>query len=599
MKKFGRYEVIEELGRGAMGVVYKASDPTIGRMVAIKVLTVDDKPEDGGPSSREIFLREARAAGRLSHPGIVTIHDALEDPATNSSYIVMEYIPGKTLEKILLSTPKLDPEKALDIIRQMAEALEYAHRNLIIHRDLKPANIILTEDGRAKITDFGIAKIAAQGAMRTVAIMGTPSYMSPEQVTGGEIDTRADLFSMGILFYLMLVGERPFAGDTAAVMFKIVYEDPIQPTKVNPLLPPSLDYVVLRCLAKDRAKRYSSAREFLDDLDDVRHGRQPRSQARVPLSELQTADRTMAATGPLLPIPPTTPAPAPPSPPAAPASAAPIAPVVTGPPPAIAAAAPTPAPATVPSTAKTAALHDAAPPTAPPPKSSRGVWVAVAIVVAAIAVGIWVSHRSGTPSTPVNPLTTPATVPAAASESASSPAPAEEEKSAKTSTALSSPSASGRSESRPTSPAPKPATPEEIESHEAQPPPAASAPAPATLAAVPTRLITLDCKYEFESATLVLLHGENRVYETKLVGKKKRGFIGIGGKGFAGELSEAVTIPGDAKELTVRVYSADGSVNVLHRISGNPPSPDATVLEILPTRQQLNVKWKKPQAPGK
>ena len=117
MKKFGRYEVVEELGRGAMGVVYKASDPTIGRMVAIKVLSLDDRPEEGGPSSREIFMREARAAGRLSHPGIVTIHDALEDEATKSSYIVMEYIPGQTLEKMLFSTPRVGAEKALEIIR--------------------------------------------------------------------------------------------------------------------------------------------------------------------------------------------------------------------------------------------------------------------------------------------------------------------------------------------------------------------------------------------------------------------------------------------------------------------------------------------------
>jgi hypothetical protein len=301
MKKIGRYDVVEELGRGAMGVVYKASDPTIGRLVAIKVLSLEASAGAGVPGAREIFMREARAAGRLSHPGIVTIHDALEDPESRSNYIVMEFIPGRTLESILLAGPALETDRALDIIRQIAEALDYAHHNQIIHRDLKPANILLTDDGRVKITDFGIAKIVArEGAARTVAIMGTPAYMSPEQVTGGEIDARSDLFSMGILLYLMLVGQRPFAGDTAAVMFKIVYEDPALPSRLNRQLQAGHDYLVLRCLAKDRSRRYTSAREFLDDFEDVRQGRAPRSEARVPFSELRVGERTMVAQRPFV-----------------------------------------------------------------------------------------------------------------------------------------------------------------------------------------------------------------------------------------------------------------------------------------------------------
>ena len=301
MKKIGRYDVVEELGRGAMGVVYKASDPTIGRLVAIKVLSLEASAGAGVPGAREIFMREARAAGRLSHPGIVTIHDALEDPESRSNYIVMEFIPGRTLESILLAGPALETDRALDIIRQIAEALDYAHHNQIIHRDLKPANILLTDDGRVKITDFGIAKIVArEGAARTVAIMGTPAYMSPEQVTGGEIDARSDLFSMGILLYLMLVGQRPFAGDTVAVMFKIVYEDPVLPSRLNRQLQAGHDYLVLRCLAKDRTRRYTSAREFLDDFEDVRQGRAPRSEARVSFSELRVGERTMVAQRPFV-----------------------------------------------------------------------------------------------------------------------------------------------------------------------------------------------------------------------------------------------------------------------------------------------------------
>ena len=183
MKKIGRYDVIGELGRGAMGIVYKAADPTIGRQVALKVLSFDSSADEGTHSPQEMFMREVRAAGRLAHPSIVTIHDAFEDAETKSSCIVMELVPGKTLESILLSGHVKTVEQTLDLVRQVAEGLDYAHRNQVVHRDLKPANILVTEDGRIKITDFGIAKVLArEGVVRTVGVMGTPSYMSPEQV---------------------------------------------------------------------------------------------------------------------------------------------------------------------------------------------------------------------------------------------------------------------------------------------------------------------------------------------------------------------------------------------------------------------------------
>ena len=334
MKKIGRYDVIGELGRGAMGIVYKAADPTIGRQVALKVLSFDSSADEGTHSPQEMFMREVRAAGRLAHPSIVTIHDAFEDAETKSSCIVMELVPGKTLESILLSGHVKTVEQTLDLVRQVAEGLDYAHRHQVVHRDLKPANILVTEDGRIKITDFGIAKVLArEGVVRTVGVMGTPSYMSPEQVKGGEIDARADLFSLGIIFFLMLTGQKPFMGDTAAVMFKIVYENPALPSSVDPLLTPAHDYVVLKCLAKDRDKRYSSARELLNDLDDLQHGRQPRSQAAavpapVPASQVPTApptvDQTLATTVPILAAT----APLQPAQPVSPASRAPTPPPV-------------------------------------------------------------------------------------------------------------------------------------------------------------------------------------------------------------------------------------------------------------------------------
>ena len=283
MKKIGRYDIISELGRGAMGIVYRASDPTIGREVALKVLSISATPEEGTRSPQEMFMREVRAAGRLAHPSIVTIHDAFDDQENQTSCIVMELVPGVTLEKILDSDHPLTTEEMFSIIRQVAEGLDYAHRNQVIHRDLKPANIMVTEDGRAKITDFGIAKVLArEGVARTIGVMGTPSYMSPEQVRGGEVDARTDIFSLGIIIFTMLTGKKPFSGNTAAVMFKIVYEEPPIPSTLNPQLTPEQDYLVRKCLAKDANQRYSSARELLGDLDDLQHGRPLRSRAAAP-----------------------------------------------------------------------------------------------------------------------------------------------------------------------------------------------------------------------------------------------------------------------------------------------------------------------------
>ncbi len=297
MKKVGRYDIISELGRGAMGIVYKASDPTIDREVALKVLSFSATKDESGNSAQQMFMREVRAAGRLTHPSIVTIHDAFDDQESQTSCIVMEMVPGATLEKIIDSGERLSVAESLSLMRQVADGLDYAHRHQVIHRDLKPANILVTEDGHAKITDFGIAKVLArEGVARTVGIMGTPSFMSPEQVKGGEIDARTDIFSLGIMLYTMLTGKKPFVGNTAAVMFQIVYEEPPDTSSMNSELNSSHDYVVKKCLAKDREKRYTTARELLSDLDDLQYGRAPRSQSASPAPEAPApgVDRTMA-----------------------------------------------------------------------------------------------------------------------------------------------------------------------------------------------------------------------------------------------------------------------------------------------------------------
>ncbi|HTS68070.1 MAG TPA: serine/threonine-protein kinase [Terriglobia bacterium] len=348
MNKIGRYVIISELGRGAMGVVYKASDPTIGREVALKVLSLTPAAGEGTSGPQEMFMREARAAGRLAHPSIVTVHDAFEDKDQHTQCIVMELVPGVTLEKILESGHPLTVEQIFSVVRQVAEGLDYAHRNNVIHRDLKPANILVTADGRAKITDFGIAKVLAREGMgRTIGMMGTPSYMSPEQVKGGDVDGRTDIFSLGIILFTLLSGKKPFAGNTAAVMFKIVYEEPAAPSSLNPGLTAAYDYVVKRCLAKDRTQRYASARELLNDLDDLQRGRPLRSQGAAP--GIPLAPAVTPAAPPLeqtraMPVPglmrslsqPTGARPA--APPAPPAPARPAAarpPVPAAPPPAV------------------------------------------------------------------------------------------------------------------------------------------------------------------------------------------------------------------------------------------------------------------------
>jgi serine/threonine protein kinase len=283
-ERFGRYEILAELGRGAMGVVYKARDPKINRVVAVKTVSLVGQSPEEEREYRERFYREAEAAGRLSHPGIVTIFDVGEEPETRAPYIVMEYVGGQSLDKLLLSCGenKLPVATALQLTLELAEALDCAHGQGVVHRDLKPANILLTEDGHPKISDFGVAKLNLGNQTLAGRALGTPAFMSPEQLNGEAVDGRSDLFSLGVVLYTILTGYRPFQGNSAiTISFKVVNRDPIPATLLDTELPQGLDYIIARAMAKDPAERYQRGMEIVFDIQELRAGREPWSKAKL------------------------------------------------------------------------------------------------------------------------------------------------------------------------------------------------------------------------------------------------------------------------------------------------------------------------------
>jgi predicted Ser/Thr protein kinase len=268
-KRFGRYEVVRELGKGAMGVVYLGRDPVIGRLVALKTIRVAAEDDLEQREFNERFLREAQAAGTLSHPNIVTVHDVGEEDEI--SFIAMEYVEGKNLKQIIREKVPLSWERIAEIMAQVAEGLDYAHRKGIVHRDVKPANIIITPDGTVKITDFGIAKIETSSLTETGQFLGTPNYMSPEQVTGEAVDGRSDLFSLGVVLYELLTRKKPFLGDNVtSISYKIVHEDFPALQTVDGAIPTELSPILARALAKDPAARFQRGVEFMLALAEFR-----------------------------------------------------------------------------------------------------------------------------------------------------------------------------------------------------------------------------------------------------------------------------------------------------------------------------------------
>ncbi len=266
-EKFGRFKVIDELGRGAMGVVYRAQDSALGRTVAIKTVALT-----GSAAERDIhearFLQEARAAGSISHPSIITIYDVGREGDT--AFMAMELLEGRDLRDLIRDV-SLMPTRSVAIAAAVAEGLAYAHERGIVHRDIKPGNIMVLPDGRVKIMDFGIARLREPTVKtQTGVLLGSPQYMSPEQIVGQPFDHRADIFSLGLVLYEMLTGVKPFQGeDIPELMFKVANMPATPPSHVAPDLPAVIDYIVARALKKKADERYQSAAEFAKDLREA------------------------------------------------------------------------------------------------------------------------------------------------------------------------------------------------------------------------------------------------------------------------------------------------------------------------------------------
>jgi tRNA A-37 threonylcarbamoyl transferase component Bud32 len=293
----GKYEVRREIGRGAMGVVYEAYDPMIKRVVALKTIRKDQLTDEDSAQMINRFRREAQAAGRLNHPNIVSIYDFGEEGGT--WYIAMECVQGRELKACFEANERFRIADIVRIMKQILGALDYSHRQGVVHRDVKPANIFLLGDGSVKVADFGIAHIEASNLTQVGTVLGTPSYMSPEQILGLPVDGRSDLFSAGVILYQFLTGERPFSGSSTTTMQKVLKEDPLPPSSLNVQVLPVMDAVVRRALAKHADERYQTAQEFIEAIDAAVQAA-PSGAAGATLSGVRvgSADATVLAAPP-------------------------------------------------------------------------------------------------------------------------------------------------------------------------------------------------------------------------------------------------------------------------------------------------------------
>jgi serine/threonine-protein kinase len=318
--RLGRYEIVRPVGAGAMGEVYLAEDPQIGRKLAIKTVRVEEGRTTELEDRKRRLLREARAAGKLLHPHIVALFDAGE--ANGILYLAFEWVDGQDLAQYVAQGEPLSLGQALAIIRQAAEALEYAHQQGVVHRDIKPSNLMLTRAGQVKVADFGIAKVADQTSDLTMtgSVVGSPHYLSPEQVRGEPLDGRSDIFSLGVLFYEILCRRRPFEGETlTTLVYQILHQEPASLVLARPDLGPRIEQLVRRMLHKDRDQRFATAAEVAAEVAACERELAPTklAAAAAPDTAELEATRRMAHPGTIPPPPPIA-APPPPPPTTAP-----------------------------------------------------------------------------------------------------------------------------------------------------------------------------------------------------------------------------------------------------------------------------------------
>jgi serine/threonine protein kinase len=269
MRKIGKYKILEILGKGGMGIVYKALDPDIEREVAIKTIrfdTLTDGTEKDDLMAR--FIREARAAGKLAHPNIITVYDVGREK--DLTYIVMQYIEGQSLQAVIDSGKRFSSQEIIDLMKPLCSSLDYAHKNGIVHRDIKPANIMIDKSETPFLADFGVARIETSTMTQAGTTVGTLSYMSPEQIQGLTVDGRSDIFALGVILYELLSGKKPFYGDNiSTIVYKIVHEEPQQITQVNQDLPRGYELVIKKALAKKPEDRYQTCQELVVDLENA------------------------------------------------------------------------------------------------------------------------------------------------------------------------------------------------------------------------------------------------------------------------------------------------------------------------------------------
>jgi len=292
-KKLGKYEIRGELGQGAMGIVYDGFDPMIGRRVALKTVRRDQLDRAEAEEILARFRREAQAAGRLNHPNIVQIYEYGEDEGT--AYIAMEFVEGRELKDFFDADERFPMAAIVRIMGQLLEALDYSHRNGVVHRDIKPANIILLADGTVKVADFGIARVESSSLTQAGSVLGTPSYMSPEQFMGQTVDGRSDLFSAGVILYQFLTGEKPFTGALTTIMHKVLKEEPPAPSELNVQVPRPFDALIRKALAKRPDERFQSGREFALALKMAASGQAVPGDADATLVDAAEATRAGAA----------------------------------------------------------------------------------------------------------------------------------------------------------------------------------------------------------------------------------------------------------------------------------------------------------------